>query len=519
MSTATTHSPEISTSEWTHTLLDALPDQIYTKDLEGRFVWVNAATAKFFNLPPDALIGRTDFDFFPAGLAEQFHAEEQELIHSGKGFINREAHITDAEGHPQWIITSKVALRSGLGDSVGVAGINRVITDRKVADEQLRLQVTALNAAAIGVVMTDRTGAILWVNPGFTQMTGYSLEEVIGRNPRLLKSGRQDPAVYQRLWETILGGQVWRSEITNRRKDGTFYDIEAVITPVRDTTGTITNFVAVHQDITARKQSERKLLQLNEDMARSQIELLEVYDHLKNTQSKLIQAEKLESIGRLSAGIAHEVKNPLAILLMGVGYFEDSLPAEPPEAGTVLNDMRDAVERADAIVRELLDFASPRELETTVEELNSVVTRSLRLVQHEFNVRHITVVREFADHLPSRRIDRIRIEQVFVNLFMNACQAMSKGGTLTVRTFTRDEAVVVEVLDTGAGIPEAALAKVFDPFFTTKPLGVGTGMGLAVAKQILLQHTGDLELTNRPTGGVQATVIFHNGKESHDEAD
>jgi signal transduction histidine kinase len=156
-------------------------------------------------------------------------------------------------------------------------------------------------------------------------------------------------------------------------------------------------------------------------------------------------------------------------------------------------------------------------LTTTVEDLNAVINRSLRLVHHEFNVHHITVVREFTTPLPGRSIDRIRIEQVFVNLFMNASQSMAGGGTLTVRTLTRGDDVIVEVLDTGAGIPTEALAKVFDPFFTTKPVGIGTGMGLAVAKQILLQHSGDISLTNRPTGGVCATVIFHNGKE-HDHA-
>lgn len=391
MSSAMLESPELLTSEWAHVLLDTLPDQIYTKDLAGRFLWVNAATARFFELPPAAVIGRTDFDFFPAGLAEQFHAEEQALLHSGKPFINREAHLTNSAGQSQWMLTSKVALRSSTGEFIGVAGINRDISDRKQSEEQLR--------------------------------------------------------------------------------------------------------------------------HLNEDLARSQIELLGVYENLQQTQTKLIQAEKLESIGRLAAGIAHEVKNPLAILLMGVGYFEDSLPPGEPATDVILHDMRDAVERADAIIRELLDYASPRLLETTVQDLNSIVDRALRLVHHELRVHHITVVRDFTTHLPGRRIDRIRIEQVFVNLFMNASQAMPGGGTLTVRTLTRDDDVVAEVLDTGCGIPPESLAKVFDPFFTTKPVGIGTGMGLAVAKQILLQHAGDLSLTNRPTGGIQATVVFHNGKE------
>ncbi|MEI6085755.1 MAG: ATP-binding protein [Verrucomicrobiota bacterium] len=395
MSTATLDSPTVSASDWAHLALDALPDQVYVKDLASRFVLLNAATARFFNRPPATLVGRTDFDFFPTALAEQFFAEEQALIHSGEAVVNREVQVNDPQGRPRWLLTTKVPLRDGTGEIIGIAGVNHDVSDRKKAAEQLQ--------------------------------------------------------------------------------------------------------------------------QLNADLARSQLELLQTYENLKLTQAQLVQAEKLESIGRLSAGVAHEVKNPLAILLMGIGYLEDSVPTGEAATDGVLRDMRDAVERADAIVRELLEYASPRQLETAVVDLNSVVDRALRLVNHELNVRHITVVREAAPQLPGRRIDRIRIEQVFVNLIMNACQAMPNGGTLTVRTSAHDNDVVVAILDTGSGIPPEALAKIFDPFFTTKPVGVGTGMGLAVAKQILLQHAGDLELTNRPTGGVQATVTFHNGKE-HDHA-
>jgi len=397
MNSATLDGPEISASEWAQLVLDALPDQIYVKDLAGRFVLVNAVTARFFNTPPEAIIGRTDFDFFPTGLAEQFRAEEQALVRSGKALVNREVRICDPQGRPRWMLTTKVALRAGRDEFIGLAGVNHDISESKKADEQLQ--------------------------------------------------------------------------------------------------------------------------QLNADLARSQLELLQTCENLKRTQAQLVQVEKLESIGRLAAGVAHEVRNPLATLLMGIGYFEASLPAGQTASGGVLRDMRDAVERADAIVRELLDYASPRQLQTTVEDFNSVVERALRLVQHEFKVRHITVVREFADHLPCHAIDRIRVEQVFINLFMNSCQAMPQGGTLTVRTLQRGGDVVVEVLDTGGGIPAAALSKVFDPFFTTKPVGVGSGMGLAVAKQILIQHAGDIELTNRPTGGAQAIVTFHNGKGVHHEAD
>ena len=376
-----------------HSLLNALPDQVYLKDAQSRFVFVNTATTRLLKLPAADLIGKTDFDLFPRGLAEQFFAEEKALLTSGQPLVNREACLTGPAGEVRWEVTTKVALRDDAGQIVGLLGSNH--------------------------------------------------------------------------------------------------------------------------DITERRQAQEHLNQLNTDLARSQVELLAIYEHLKQTQAQVIQAEKLESIGRLAAGIAHEVRNPLATLLMGIGFLEESGPANLPITGTVLGDMRDAVNRADAIICELLDFSSPRQLELTDEDVSALADRALLLVRHEVGHHQIEIVRAYTPGLPAQRVDRIRIEQVFVNLFMNACHAMPAGGRLTVQTLReRNGAVVVEVSDTGRGIAPEYLGKAFDPFFTTKPAGIGSGMGLAVAKSIMTRHGSDLTLANQPAGGVCARLIFHNNKEA-----
>ena len=288
-------------------------------------------------------------------------------------------------------------------------------------------------------------------------------------------------------------------------------------TALRDNTGKIVGLIGINYDITERRHAQEQLNQLNADLARGQLELLETYEHLKKTQSQLIQSEKLETIGRLAAGIAHEVRNPLATLLMGIGYLEDSLTTNAPVTDAVLGDMREAVHRADAIICELLDFSSPRQLDFSDEDVSALAERALLLVRHELSHRRVEIVREFAPGLPAQRVDRIRIEQVFVNLLINAIHAMPAGGLLTVRTaLTASGGVVAEVNDTGHGIAVEHLRKVFDPFFTTKPVGIGSGMGLAVAKSIMTRHEGDLTLTNRPEGGVCARIIFHNKKEATD---
>jgi signal transduction histidine kinase len=193
-----------------------------------------------------------------------------------------------------------------------------------------------------------------------------------------------------------------------------------------------------------------------------------------------------------------------------------------------LQDMDKAVKRADSVVRGLLDFSAPSELRLKTEELNSVVEQSLLLVRHELDKYHVNEVRELSEHLPSVRLDRNKIEQVLVNIFLNAIQAMPEGGTLAVKTYTKqltvaghnlgsrkadhfrigETVVMAEVEDTGTGIPGNQLSEVFDPFFTTKSTGKGTGLGLTVTKKIIDLHGGLINIDNRKEGGVRVTIMF-----------
>jgi signal transduction histidine kinase len=242
---------------------------------------------------------------------------------------------------------------------------------------------------------------------------------------------------------------------------------------------------------------------------------------------QLIQAAKLESIGTLAAGVAHEVKNPLQTILMGVDYLTNSLQGAGGNTLMALGDMRDAVKRADTIVRELLHFSAATHFDLQPEDLNAVVERALRLLNSELMAARIEVERALQEGLPPVWLDKGKMEQVLLNLFINALQAMAQNGTLTVRTrsglfgdglalsgpahphFKPGELVLIaEVQDTGPGIPEAHLARIFDPFFTTKPVGAGTGLGLSVVRKIMDFHEGAIEVRNSPRGGALVTLIL-----------
>lgn len=240
---------------------------------------------------------------------------------------------------------------------------------------------------------------------------------------------------------------------------------------------------------------------------------------------------KPESMETMAARIADEVKHPLQVILCGLRHLADQVPVAHDTASTlqtkmVLQDMRSAVTRVDAIVQGLVAFSVTQQVERTEHDLNSVVEASLRLVNYELTHNEIAVAKNLATDLPRMTLDRVKMEQVFIHLFMNAIQAMPHGGTLSVKTVldpgpttSRGQhespdsetpswpaALRVEIEDTGKGVPEEVIANVFDPFFTTKPMGQGTGLGLTVVKNIVGLHGGTVELRNRPIGGVGVTI-------------
>ncbi len=243
-------------------------------------------------------------------------------------------------------------------------------------------------------------------------------------------------------------------------------------------------------------------------------ELEKSYSELKSTQADLIQAEKMRVVGTLAAGIAHEVKNPLAIVLQGIDYLSGRLPKEDKNIESTLSFMDEAVERACSIIQDLLDFSGISKLYFAPGNINSIIEKSISLVKYQLDKNHIRLVEEFAQGLPEVEMDNNRMEQVFVNLFINAINAMPDGGELEIKTYARlsrgqEKLITVEIEDTGVGIPEEAMPKIFEPFFTTRRDMGGTGLGLLIVRNIVELHNGKIQVKNRPEGtGVKVTLDF-----------
>jgi len=250
-------------------------------------------------------------------------------------------------------------------------------------------------------------------------------------------------------------------------------------------------------------------------LKKTEEELHNAYSRLKEMQYKLIQSAKMEVVGELASGVAHEVKNPLGIILGGVEYLSEKVASKDGKVKMMIQKISDAVMRADNIVKGLLDFSKLSKLDLESHNLNKVINDSILLIKHQVDKRNIAVVRRLNKNVPKVNIDKNKVEQVCVNLMMNAINSMPDGGTLTVLTRVDNASkkrryVIVEITDTGSGIPEEILGKIFEPFFTTRRNNGGTGLGLSIVRTIIDMHGGKISIGNRqaPQKGARVMLKF-----------
>lgn len=364
---------------------------------------------------------------------------------------------------------------------------------REQEQQRLRLQHSALEAAANAIAITDRQGNIEWVNKAFTLLTGYDRPELIGRNPRLLKSGAQGLEFYQRLWQTILSGSVWQGTLTNKRKDGSLYQEEMMIAPVLDSQGEISHFIAIKQDVTERRKLEQQFL----------------------------RAQRMQSIGLLAGGVAHDLNNVLAPVLMALPLLRSSLT--PEQRDSILEALEHSVGRGANVVQQVLTFARGVEVERIAVQVRHLIKEVVKIAEETFP-RDIQVRSSVPANLWTLEGDPTQIHQVLLNLAVNARDAMEAAGgqlSFTARNVDLHEPreflgfqippgryISVSVADNGTGIAPENLERVFEPFFTTKPAGKGTGLGLSTVLGIVKSHRGLVEVQSRMGAGSIFTLYF-----------
>ena len=346
--------------------------------------------------------------------------------------------------------------------------------------EQLELLAAGARVTPNALVITDDQGTIEWVNPGFEKISGYRADEVIGRKASVQSSGAHTAEFFGELWRTISSGRDWHGEIINRNKDGRLYNEEMTITPMRDASGAIRHYIAVKKDVTESKRLE----------------------------AQLIRAQRLESIGMVASGIAHELNNVLAPVLLSIELLKLDMPG--PSARENLNLIERAAGRGAEIIRQLLTFVKGAGGERTDVSVSLLLKGAAQLINQTLP-RNIELRLDLPREVGSVQGDMAQLGQVLFNIAVNASDAMPGGGRIGLRAENCrvDEAraglhpgtragefVVIAVSDTGAGMTPEHIERIFEPFFTTKPRGSGTGLGLATAEGIVRSHGGFIDVSS-----------------------
>ena len=403
--------------------------------------------------------------------------------------------------------------------------IQRNRLDQAARESQERLELV-IRGSNDGVWDWDVRTNEVYFSARWKGMLGYAEAEVPNRFEewqRLIHPDDRERAM--RTVQDYFEGRapVYELEHRLRHRDGSYRWILARGVVLRDPAGRPIRMAGSHVDLTDRKRAEEQLRASNDELERRGEELrhrvAELHaanDALRDAQLQLIQATKMEVVGTLAAGVAHEVRNPLQTLLMGLDFLDTSAAQHDPTTRVVMRDMREAVQRADKIVGGLLEFSAMNQPSRSRQDLNALVRQALHLAGFALSRSQVRVQEDLDGSLPAALVDANKIEQALINLIVNAVHAMADGGTLTVRSRCGPGAeaadgsgppgVTIEIEDTGTGIPPHLMPRIFDPFFTTKPQGGGTGLGLSVTKRIIELHGGRIQIQNRAEGGVRVTI-------------
>lgn len=358
------------------------------------------------------------------------------------------------------------------------------ITEQESIKSEHQRLTAAIQQTADAVVITDVKGTIEYVNPAFEKLTGFSKQEAIGNNPRVLKSDTHSSSFYENMWATISSGTVWKGRICNKRKDGSLFTEDACISPVFSSDGEIQNYVAVKHDITRE---------------------LELVDQLQH-------AVKMEAIGTLAGGIAHDFNNILTVINGYAILAQETIP-EDHEAFDDLQQILLSGDRAADLVRQILLYSRKKDIDFKTIQPYTILKETYNLLKSSI-ASNITIEMDCEEDCHFINADAGQIQQIFMNLTANATYAMEKrGGTLSLflaNSSAVDEFnvphIVFRISDSGIGIEKENRDKIFDPFFTTKAIGEGTGLGLAVVHGIVQSHNGRIDVESREFNGSTFTI-------------
>jgi PAS domain S-box-containing protein len=454
-------------------ILDASPDMVLIIDEDDRIYYGNASAVKKMHVQP---VGQSLFTFITK--------EYQPVYTKVRNIALKNGYYGDVEMQIQSPGNEKLTgvfyltrLSPTNQTRASIILFIRDITEQRRTELQLLRFANAIHYAVNPIQITDAAGKIIYVNPAYERVFGYSKEELIGHNPNMVSSGKHSKRFWGKVWESILAGNIWRGEIVNRNKKGELMYIELIISPIIDPSGKVVGFLGSHRDITEKRHLEEQL----------------------------IRSQKMENIGTLAAGIAHEVGNPLTSISSLVQVIQRT--TDDTFAKDKLELVKNQINRIAKIIRELVDFSRPSHYEEKTVDLNKMIREAVNITRYGKKARHITFNLELAENIPPILVVPDQLIQVFINIIINALDAIEDdSGGITISSRIDGKTLYTVIQDTGKGIEEEDLEKIFDPFFTTKRVGEGTGLGLWVSYGIIKNFGGNISVDSVVGRGTTVTI-------------
>ena len=467
-------------------------------DSDGSITFCNESLLDLTGWQRDELIGKNWLDrLVPMELRKQYAEESHRRVNGSASREPYVAEIQTRDGVRRVISWSDAVLSDNEGKLFGTIQIGEDVTESQRTREELRKLSSAVEQSPSTVIIADLEGRIEYVNPKFTQSTGYTLEEVRGRNPRILKSGATSSDEYANLWATITAGEEWRGVFHNKKKNGELFWEAASISPIRDSDGVITHFLAVKEDITDRKRLEQEVETRNREISKNR---------------------ELAVMGRMASMIAHDLRNPLSSVKMALQILgEKAARIWRSEEDELQGIALEQVGYMEEILEDMLSFSRPDALKPEWVSIGKILDQAIISCQRQIDEYGARLDTWYQPGLPTIHADPRKLRQVFSNIILNALQATEgiterkPEITVTVQLEIGSEQpkICVEVCDNGRGIAPDQQDKLCEPFFTTR--SKGTGLGLAIVKRIVVQHCGTVCLSPINDGGTRVCVVVPTG--------
>lgn len=460
-------------------------------DLDTRVRFCNDSFLNMTGWQRDDILGNDWIERFVSEERKEIVTSIFEDLKSGKDFPTEiEAPVLTRDGNSRLILWHNTKSLDSEGHVSGITAIGADITEKRLVEAQVRKLSRAVEQSPSIVMLTNQHGRIEYVNPMFTRVTGYSLDEVQDKNPRILKSGETSDKGYRELWKTLLSGGVWRGEFHNMRKNGELYWESASISALHDEEGNITNFIAVKEDITERKRLENELEQKHKELVRHQA---------------------LSEMGRMAGMIAHDLRNPLSSVKMTLQILGRQASVEHQELQEIALGQ---VHYMENIMTDMLAYARPEPVKTEWLDITQLLIEITDGMQDRIKAENIELHVNIDSTLPLVTADPDKLRRLFSNLLSNAISALDASENqprrLSVTASGNEHAgtptIKVEICDNGIGLKGVDTDQLFEPFFTTH--AKGTGLGLAIVRQIVEQYGGTVDLSSKESGETCAMVII-----------